>query len=62
MRCAPRVVVLTNVETKETHNFKSIYSAVKFIGRNLSSVRSRMGLERSLKSKVDTCEYRVESV
>ena len=62
LRCTPRGVVLTNVKTKETHNFKSIYAAAKFVGRNPSSVRSRMGGERTLKSKVDACEYRVESV
>ena len=62
LRCTPRGVVLTNVKTKETHNFKSIYAAAKFVGRNPSSVRSRMGGERTLRSKVDACEYRVESV
>ena len=55
LRCTPRVVALTNVETNETQNFKSIYAAAKFVGRNPSSVRSRMG-----KSKVDTCGYRIE--
>ena len=55
LRCASRVVTLTNVETNETQNFRSIYAAAKFVGRNPSSVRSRMG-----KSKVDTCGYRIE--
>ena len=60
LRCAPKVVALTNVETNETQNFRSIYAAAKFIGRNPSSVRSRMGLEKTLKSKLDDCEYRIE--
>ena len=53
VRHASRSVVLTNVDTKETHNFKSIYLAAKFVEGNPGSVRSRIGTKRTLKSKYD---------
>ena len=56
LRYASRVVKLTNVETNEAQNFKSIYSAAKFIRRNPCSVFSK----KTLKSKFDATEYRVE--
>ena len=58
----PRGVVLTNVKTRETHNFKSIYAAAKFVGRNPSSVRLRIDEDRTLESKIDACMYRIKSV
>ena len=60
MRCTPKSVVLTNVETKETHNFKSIYSTAKFLGRNPSCVKLRMGTKETLMSKLDTHEYKIQ--
>lgn len=59
VRHASRSVVLTNVDTKETHNFKSIYLAAKFVEGNPGSVRSRIGTKRTLKSKYDECCYMV---
>ena len=55
-----RVVMLTNVETNETQTFKSIYSAAKSIGRNPGSVSVRKNISKTLKSKFNNSEYRVE--
>ena len=60
LRYASRVVKLTNVETNETQNFKSIYSAAKSIGKNPCSVSIRKNTLKTLKSKFDATEYRVE--
>ena len=60
LRYTSRVVTLTNVDTNETQNFKSIYSAAKSIGRNPGSVSIRKNTSKTLKSKFDSCEYRVE--
>ena len=40
--------------------FKSIYAAAKSIGRNPGSISLKKNTLKTLKSKVDTCEYRVE--
>ena len=47
--------------TSERKTFKSFYSAAKFIGRNPGSVSAKKNTLKTLKSKVDACEYRVET-
>ena len=59
-KCTSGVVTLTNVENNETQTFKSIYSAAKFVGRNPGSVSVRKNTSKTLKSKFDNSEYRVE--
>ena len=54
------VVTLTNVETNEIQSFKSIYSAAKSIGRNPGSISAKKNTSKTLKSKFDNSEYRVE--
>ena len=42
--------------------FKSIYAAAKSIGRNPGSISLKKNTLKTLKSKVDNREYRVEIV
>ena len=60
LRCAPKVVTLTNVKNNESQTFKSIYSAAKFIGWNPGSISTRKNTLKTIKSKFDNSEYRVE--
>ena len=57
----PKEVTLVDVNTLERKTFKSIYSAAKSIGVNPGSVYIRRDMRKTLKSKVNTCEYLVET-
>ena len=56
----PIKVTLVETTSGERETFKSIYSAAKSIGRNPGSVSVRKNTSKTLKSKFDDCEYRVE--
>ena len=51
---------LVAVKSGERINFKSIYSAAKFIGKNPGSVTIRKNTTDTLKSVFDGIVYRVE--
>ena len=58
----PIKVTLVEITSGERKTFKSIYAAAKFIGRNPGSISLKKNTLKTLKSKVDTCEYRIEIV
>ena len=60
MRTSAKKITLTNTTTGDTHNFKSIYAAGKFLGRNPGSVYTNRNLGRSLISKHDNHEYKIQ--
>ena len=61
MKRRPMEVVLVEVTSLERKTFKSIYSAAKSIGRNPGSIHKKRNTKKTLKSKVDTCEYTIET-
>ena len=60
IRTTPIKVTLVETTSGERKTFKSIYSAAKSIGRNPGSVSAKKNTSKTLKSKFDSCEYRVE--
>ena len=60
IRTTPIKVTLVETTSGERKTFKSIYSAAKSIGRNPGSVSVKKNTSKTLKSKFDSCEYRVE--
>ena len=61
IKSRPIEVTLVETTSGERKTFKSFYSAAKFIGRNPGSVSAKKNTLKTLKSKVDACEYRVET-
>ena len=57
---SPVEVTLVAIKSGERINFKSIYSAAKFIGKNPGSVTIRKNTTDTLKSVFDGIVYRVE--
>ena len=62
IRTTPREVTLVEITSGERKTFKSIYAAAKSIGRNPGSISLKKNTLKTLKSKVDNREYRVEIV
>ena len=60
IRTTPIKVTLVETTSGERKTFKSIYSAAKSIGRNPGSVSTRKNTSKTLKSKFNNSEYRVE--
>ena len=60
IRVRPKEVVLVKVTSFEKKTFKSIYSAAKAIGKNPGSVLYAINTKKTLKSKLNNCEYRIE--
>ena len=56
----PIKVTLVETTSGETQTFKSIYSAAKSIGRNPGSISAKKNTLKTLKSKFNDSEYRVE--
>ena len=59
-RLLGKTVKLTNVETKESQTFKSIYSAAKFVGVNPGSISLKKNTGKIIKSAFDNTKYTVE--
>ena len=57
---SPVEVTLTNVKTKESQIFKSIYSAAKFVGANPGSISMKKNSGKMVKSVFDNTKYTVE--
>ena len=56
----PIKVTLVETTSGERETFKSIYSAAKSIGRNAGSISAKKNTSKTLKSKFNNSEYRVE--